>query len=199
MIKKLATYLSLTILSLPHPSYGCDKPQDITTYDFSGMVQTGETFSKPLSPDLAFLLNPNPYGWTMTIEDADQNDMIYPVTPPYRFNSLQSFDGSYGAKLVPDETRPFQFIYGLKKGEYETVQTHLNNILWPMAKDDQEDGLEALDHYPQGKGRIYIEDFKTTQPPPGTKDGTETVNMLKFKVHLEAPKGYFFKIAPKCD
>lgn len=171
----------------------------VTVFDFQGHIQSGESYDYILSLqyDLSFKMVPNDHGWLMVLEDGQGHDMIYPVTPPYRFNPLQTFDGSYGEKTVQGDARPFQFLYGLAPDEYKDVEANLGNVLRPKGDGDQEKGLAALAKFPKGTGEILILDAVSV-PPVDKEDKRETVKIIKFKVHLEAPKGFAFDIPQNC-
>jgi len=109
---------------------------------FSGAVERGQVFEKPLVPDLLFCLIPHELGWTISLTDGNpDNNFAAVVTPPYRgINHLdiegwhfRNSDNSGPNKLdeknvnAPQEVRQFYFV--LNDTDYQKAFDALQKML----------------------------------------------------------------------
>ncbi len=90
-------------------------PSSIT---WSDDIQAGMTYAKAFGPDLVFLLEPTPFGWTICVLDGSRD--ITALTPPlhgpnpryiegWHFRNEANSGANVGELNVPQERRDFIF------------------------------------------------------------------------------------------
>jgi hypothetical protein len=124
---------------------------------------------------------------------SHDQDLIYPVNPPYRFSNRRSVGAGYGesardsAKNTP---RDLAFLY--RPDDFEKAWNDLDRVLWPYSYTDAEVERAAgeLTSFPTGELRFEIlsVQFGAGENRPRGGGREEFVNTLKFRVTISWPR-----------
>lgn len=210
---RIGAALMAVLLAVP----GATTAAQCRSFSIAGELAAGETFTRAISPELSFRLEPSGAveggGWTFEIgpmeprtalgSQPEFSQYVYALTPPYRFGNTRHVDTSYGTNArdaVADTPRPFWFL--VRRTDGEAASAALNQVLWPQQDDGAQDrGLAALAALPRGQGQFRILDSRIR---PGTAisfsgderaDAYGAIHWLKFRVDLIVPAS--FAVLPK--
>jgi hypothetical protein len=179
--------MRLTILLFAFIS--CAAAADVVR--FSGEVARGQEFRKSLGGGLAFRLEPNDSGWTITViperaVDAQCQDYVWVVTPPYRSSNARVINTDYGVKA--DEAlkwSPRDFAFVTNCDDIRREGERVDRVLWPAnySEDEVRKAMERLGTSSLGKGSLEIQDSTVAS------DGKlGRIDRIKFKVTITVPK-----------
>ncbi len=167
---------------------------------FAVAVTAGEPFERQLGEGLTFRLEPEHLGpdghddgWHMTIVAAasPNDDYIYPVNPPLRFNGTQILGPSYGdgTKAALSRGRDVRFL--LRREDYERLKPLLTNALWPYSAPRPE---TAPDEYETARRRLVTGRLVVSVVSFETAPGTDSLRRLALRAEATTPAG--FVLAP---
>jgi hypothetical protein len=154
-----------------------------------GEVKMGETFEKAFGPAFYFRLEPNAYGWLITLRDERGSEDLSRLTPPFHFvpnpreiegwhfrNSDNSGPNEPGEKNVNAPGLIREFIFSPEVGR---------TIDGPNAK--RKPTLEEIEKIQRfGRGELRILDYKLGDLVPGKRARFE---WMRFEVDLSWPVG----------
>ena len=167
----------------------------------SSELVAGQIFEGAIGGDLVFQIRPEKLGpngeldgWIVALhsKSSPEDDYIYPVNPPIRFNGLQTLGTAYGedAKASLGHSRRMRFL--LQRKDYERIQPLLNAALWPYSAPR-----------PDTAGSEYLDGIKKLST--GTADlqvlsydllpGTDSIRRMKFVVVFTTPVDFKFEPA----
>jgi hypothetical protein len=167
----------------------------------SSELIAGQPFERAIGGDLVFQIRPEKLGpngeldgWTVALhsKSSPEDDYIYPVNPPIRFNGLQTLGPAYGedAKASLGHSRRMRFL--LKRKDYERIEPLLNAALWPYsaphpdtAGSEYLDGLKKLS---TGMADLQVLSYDLLP-------GTDSIRRIKFVVLFTAPVDFKFEPA----
>lgn len=154
------------------------------TFRFSGELQAGQLYAKPLAGGLWFCLHPSAdqTGWTVAVSTSCQpeaENFAAAATPPFHGPNPASLDSWHflpGARVF-SRKRSFRFV--LRREDYQTIMVKLNDRL------DAAEILADIDRLGRGEGEIEV--LGAELDPAGGKDCPRLVRM-KFKATLIVPR-----------
>lgn len=164
----------------------------------TGQLASGEALEKRIGGGLVFRIAPEKpdrdgkaNGWEITLgPSGTDDDYIYPVTPPLRFNGVQTLGPSYGddAKASLGHTHEMRFV--LDSADYKRIWPLLTNALWPYSAPDPDKAgfeyLAALRHLSTGLLRLSVTSYD--------KDAdTELIRRIEFRAEFSAPASFHFE------
>lgn len=223
MFKKIISKIAILTLAFPVQAFACAEGYQLTPLEFSGEVKAGESFKREISPDFYFfqkdgkqtkipiknkkfhtyfLLEPTGYGWWMYINSDKGDDFIYPFNLPYRFGSVQNFDGAYGDTTDSGEIREFDFVIDLTPDEIAVMDKAISSVLWPKTEEEHELGLATLgvdvgqdntskerkpSTSPFTKGHAKMNILEIDDLPPTADYNGQTLTRLKFHMKMDIP------------
>jgi len=166
-------------------------------------LSAGKGFEKRIGQDLVFKVDPERdgpkgelSGWGIELVPArvPDNDYIYPVNPPLRFNGLQTLGPSYGDDTKGSLGHAHEMDFLLNSADYDRLWPLVTNALWPYmpsnpdaAADRYFDALKAL-----AKGHLTITVQSYDADPV-----TDVISSIKFQAEFIAPESFAFDPALK--
>jgi hypothetical protein len=174
-----------------------------------GDLKAGDAYVQEIGAGLELRLTPRafaepapgegkgPDGWRITLEPAAaQQDHIYPVNLPLRFNPRQDIGTSYGivAKEKLRDAVAYRFVPS--EADYDKIGALLQGALWPYSATDpehaQENYMTALEGIDTGLIR-----FRPTRYD--LSENGERIRRLAFIVEITAPRDFAFlqSLAPE--
>lgn len=168
-----------------------------------GAISSGDPYEKIIGQDLVFRLNPwkadpksGGNGWdiSLTPAQARNDDYIYPVNPPLRFNGLQMLGASYGDDTKTSLGHAHQMRLILNAADYKRIQPLLSNALWPYSAPNPD---AAADEYVTALKRVTTGKLVLTVTSYGADAGTGFIRRFEFRVVLTAPEAFSFETALK--
>lgn len=170
------------------------EPFPCRTVSFVASVADGTAFEREISPDLALRLA----GWrvTLTPVGAPDNDYIYPVNPPIRFNPMQNFGAGYGLSAKQSMEMPRELRFVTRKKDYDRIDPKLIGALWPYnaprPKTASAEYLSVLKSLTTGVLKIAVLDYELDS-------ADEEVVRARFSIELTAPTaiGFLPELGPK--
>lgn len=180
----------------------CGQAQNPSMH-FSGQLSRGDEFRKELTRDLVLTLEPNKLesagtsGWTIMVSPQGDHppecdDFVWVVTPPFRGYNARYLDTSYGTtaeEAMKFSPRDFNFV--LNCSDYERERERVDRLLWPYNYTEEQikQAEESLGTSPQGKGRLWVRDYKTkASPNPAGDKNAGQIDWISFDVEIEMPK-----------
>jgi hypothetical protein len=164
------------------------------SFEFTHTIEAGDNFSQNIGGGLSLRLNPGDDGWTIDIiptrqeSSGKQDDYIYPVNPPIRFNNLQYLGAAYGDSTRYLVTHEKHLRFVLNQSDYDLISRFITDALWPYNAKD-----------PDRAGEIYLEDLgKLTlgsvhyKPLEYKFNPDGSIDTLKFQMTVIAPKSFSF-------
>jgi len=149
-----------------------------------GEVKIGETFEKAFGPGFYFRLEPDPYGWLITIGDERGSKDLSRLTPPFHFvpnpreiegwhfrNADNSGPNEPGEKNVNAPGLIREFIFSPEVGR---------TINYPPKPEE----IEKIRRF--GRGELRILDYKLGDLAPEKRARFE---WMRFEVDLSWPVG----------
>jgi hypothetical protein len=164
----------------------------------TGELSAGESFEKAFGGGLVFHLDPDKLGsqgeldgWSISLRPvgaADQ-DYIYPVSPPLRFNGVQTLGPSYGDNVKASLDHAHEMRFLLSAADYQKIWVFLTNALWPYnAPHPDQAGAEyadALSHLTTGFLKLTVTHYDADA-------NTGSIRRLSFRAELTAPEKFIF-------
>lgn len=150
---------------------------------FSGRVEAGKKYRRPVGSRFEFILEPMPYGWELFIKEYGRDENLARLTPPFHFvpnpreiegwhfleKPSECVNRPYKAEAGPNNPR--QFIFSPEVGK---------QIAGPdSGKAFIDENIDAVKKF--GRGELDINKFKLM---PG-KDGCPKIEWLEFSVQLD--------------
>ena len=194
--RSLAILLPLLMATLHAQTVRASRCQAIT---LTAELSAGDRFEEPIGSALVFQLDPARLGpngelsgWEMKITTAaaaPDDDYIYPVTPPLRFNGVQTLGPSYGDDAKKSLSYPHEVRFLLRRSDYDRIVPLLTNALWPcQAPNPDKAGpeyLAALEKTPAGWLKLTVLSYALAP-------GTDLIRHIKFRADFVAPKDFIF-------
>jgi hypothetical protein len=158
-----------------------------------GTVKRGDEFAQDFGQGFTFRLRGKGV-WEIVITHAasPDNDLIYPVNPPYRFSNRQYVGPGYGQSArdsVRSTPRELAFLY--HPDDIGKAWDDLDRVLWPYAYADAEveRATDELARLPTGTitFEILSAEVGPDESRPGADGRDECVRALKFRVTITWP------------
>jgi hypothetical protein len=163
----------------------------------------GQAFERAVGGGLAFRLQPQKLGpdgqadgWSISLspQNAPEQDYIYPVNPPLRFNPLQILGRNYNDDAKASLGRPRRMRFLLNRNDFQQIEPLLNAALWPYSAPHPDTAgdeyLTALSKLRTGVAEVEILNYDLA--PEG-----DSIRRMKFRVTFTAPMNFqFFKNLP---
>ncbi len=158
-----------------------------TSVSLEFSLKAGESYQRKVG-DLTLQVPAAQNGWSLTLDDAEGHDYIYPVNLPIRFNPWQILGPGYdlSAKESLKMDRELRFL--LNNSDYEFVKPLLTGALWPYSAPDPE---HATEKYVDALGRLRtgLLQLKIVRAEVSPDDN---VRSATFRVDFTAPIEYRF-------
>ena len=165
---------------------------------FVAEVTAGAHFGRLLGNGLTFRLEPERLGpdgtddgWYATVvaTASPNDDYIYPVNPPLRFNGVQIFGPSNGDDTKAALAHAHVMYFLLNRADYEHLSPLLTNVLWPYSAprpDAAGDEYEtALQHLVAGQLTCTVVSYETAPD-------ADSLRRLTLRVRATTPAGFAF-------
>jgi hypothetical protein len=164
----------------------------------SSELVAGQTFERAIGGDLVFQIRPEKLGpnaefdgWTVALhsKSSPEDDYIYPVNLPIRFNGLQTLGTAYGedAKASLGHARRMRLL--LQRKDYERIQPLLNAALWPYSAPHPDTaGAEYLD----GLKKLSTGTAELTVLSYDLQPGSDSLRRMSFRVTFTASASFKF-------
>jgi len=172
------------------PAAVCVAAESVNRVVIEGMVKRGEEFARDVGSGFTFRLSGREvWAIVVTHSASGDNDLVYPVNPPYRFSNRLYIGPGYGESAresVGNTPRELAFIY--RPGDVGKAWSDLEKILWPYAHADAETerALDELARIPTGI--VTFEILSADVGPDDNRPGVdECVRWLKFRATLTWP------------
>jgi hypothetical protein len=158
-----------------------------------GTVERGHEFAQDFGSGFTFRLRGRVV-WAITITHAaaPDEDLIYPVNPPYRFSNRQYVGPGYGESArdsVRNTPRELAFIY--RADDIGRAWDDLDRVLWPYtyAEAEVERATNELARFPTGTVTFEVlsAEVGPDEDRPGADGREERVRALKFRVTITWP------------
>jgi hypothetical protein len=158
-----------------------------------GTVSRGGEFARDLGAGFTFRLKGRD-GWAIVVTHATSpdDDLVYPVNPPYRFSNRQHIGPGYGQTArdsVSDTPRELAFLY--RPADIGKAWDDLDRVLWPYAYTEAEVQRAAHELAGFPTGTLVFEILSAeVGPDPGRPGGDareEHVRQLRFRVTITWP------------
>ena len=122
------------------------------------------------------------------------NDYIYPVNPPLRFNGLETLGPGYGDDVKASLGHPHEMRFLLDAADYDRLWPLVTNALWPSDAPDPEAAadkyFQALKSLTTGYLTITVQNYDV-DPTNGS------IRSITFVAEFTAPKSFAFDLALK--
>jgi hypothetical protein len=158
-----------------------------------GTVKQGDEFAQDFGSGFTFRLRGrNVWAIEVTHAASPDNDLIYPVNPPYRFSNRQYVGPGYGDSArdsVGYTPRELAFIY--RPDDIGRAWDDLDRVLWPYnyAEAEVERATSELAGFPTGT--VVFEILSAELGPDESRAGAgkreERVRALRFRVTITWP------------
>lgn len=176
---------------------------------FHGSVQAGEHFSREIGSGLQFRLVPVQFsdpstatpldGWRIQLVPTEpagsvreEEDRIYPVNLPLRFNPWQDIGSSYGITADEKLQRPILYAFVPDGESFRRIRDLATDALWPYSARNpthpSESYLTVLNTFALGTIRFTPTQYRTAE------SGKSIVEMA-FLVEIIAPEQFAFAAA----
>lgn len=168
--------------------------QEANRVVIEGTVKRGDEFAQTFGPGFTFRLRGKDV-WVIVITHtaSRDEDLIYPVNPPFRFSNQRSVGPGYG-ESARDSARntPRDLVFLYRPDDFEKAWNDLDRVLWPYSYTDAEVERAAgeLAGFPTGELRFEIlsVEFGAGENQPGGAGREEFVDTLKFRVTISWPR-----------
>ena len=167
----------------------------------TGELSSGDSFQRNIGSGFVLRLNPEPAGangefngWNIILTPADNpdQDYIYPVSPPLRFNGLQTLGPSYGDDAKTSLGYAHEMHFLLNAADYKHIQPLLTSALWPYSAPNPDragpEYVEALEQLTTGLLKLTVASYDL-DPANGS------IRHMKFRAEFTAPASFAFDLA----
>lgn len=160
------------------------------TFKFS--LKAGESFQKAIG-NLTFKVQSGtaqerPNGWTFSLDNADGQDFIAPVSIPLRFNPSQILGPGYGLSARDSLKNNRELPFLISDSDYELIVPLWRNALWSYSAPDPD---HAADNYVGALGRIPLGmlRLKILQADVSPED---LIRSASFEIEFTTPAQFHF-------
>jgi len=142
----------------------------------SGLVLRVKSFKEP--------------GWFVDVVPAAKpnDDYVYPVNPPLRFNGNQTLGPGYGEDVKSSLGHPHEMRFLLTPADYDHVSSFIGNVLWPYQTPTPDQALKdysaALDSVRTGWLKLTVRHYET--------DSSGQLKSIQFRVQVVTPSDFEF-------
>ena len=156
-----------------------------------GSVRRGDEFSQDFGSGFTFRLQGGKDVWSIVITHAasPDNDLVYPVNPPYRFSNRQYIGPGYGdsaRESIAYTPRDLAFIY--RPADIGRAWSDLDRVLWPYNYPEAEVQKATNDLTQIPTGTVTFEVLAAELGPDESRPGgEECVRALKFRASITWP------------
>ena len=198
MLGALASTFFLTF-SKPVVAAGC------RSISFDGEIAAGEAFVREIGGGLALHLTPTTFsdpavdaaldGWNLALlpraasDKSAQEDRIYPVNPPLRFNPWQQIGTSYDIAVEEKLKQPLAYAFVPGDADYRAISERAQDALWPYAAAHPEQANEA---YLNALAALRLGMIRLEPRGYETVEGGRGIRQLTFTVQVIAPEDFAF-------
>jgi hypothetical protein len=176
-----------------------NKSSSCRSFTLAGELAAKASFERDIGNGLFFQVKPTGLGakgeldgWEIYIvrSEEPEEDYIYPVNLPLRFNGVQILGASYNDDAKTSLGRPHEMWFLLSKADYDKMSPVLNNALWPY-----------MSPHPNKVAEEYFGTLKTVQTgwlkltvlQYQLAPDADSVKSIKFQLDFNVPQS--FKIA----
>jgi hypothetical protein len=167
----------------------------------TGELSAGNHFEKLIGGGLEIRLDParlgpkgDVNGWDITLVPLGKrnDDYIYPVNPPLRFNALQLLGPGYGEDTKSSLERAHQMRFLLSAWDFDRISPLLTNALWPYSAPHPD---KALDDYASALKTLTTGELKFVVQRYGADPDTGSIRHIEFRAEFTAPDSFGFDSA----
>ena len=159
---------------------------------FNVALDVSDDFEHQLGRGLSFRIKSEKEpGWFFDIvpADAQDNDFIYPVNFPLRFNPVQYLGPAYSESLKSSLANPHEVRFLLDRTDYDHVSSLIGDVLWPYQTSDPD---KALSQYTSMVAKAKKGWLRVTVPSYRTDAKTGEVAHIELRVQVTTPSSFKF-------
>jgi hypothetical protein len=184
--------LSVSAASQSSHSVACRK------IELTSELSAGQSFERKISAGLSFHVESaaldakgRSNGWAIRLTDlADKDDeYIYPVNPPLRFNGLQTLGPGYGNDAKASLSQAHEMRFLLDAADYKRLWPLVTNALWPYSAPRPD---TADEEYSGALASMTTGLLKLTVTSYVIEPGTDLIRDIEFRAEFWAPQNFAF-------
>jgi hypothetical protein len=195
---------ALILWLLSSPALLCAQNRNsCRAFTLTGELVAKASFERVIGNGLSFQLKPTGLGakgqldgWEIYIvrPEAVDQDYIYPVNIPLRFNGVQILGASYNDDAKASLERPHEMWFLVNKADYDKMSPVLNNALWPYMSPHPD---KVRDEFFAVLKMVETGWLKFTVLNYDLAADADSVKRIKFQVDFNVPRS--FRLAPKLN
>lgn len=202
-MNRLILCVPLLLLCLAVPAVCQSLPASCHSIVLTGEITSSDHFEKTIGAGLVFRLAPERSGpkgelngWYMTLVPKGKNDedYIYPVSPPLRFNPMQDLGPSYGDDTKTSLGRPHEMRFLLNQADYERIWPLVTNALWPYSAPHPD---QAGNEYVSMLKSLTTGQLKVTVTAYDADPTTGSIHHINFRAEFTVPENFEFEAGLK--
>jgi hypothetical protein len=186
---------AIFVLLLSSFLHAAPKDRPCRSTSFMAELKAGQVFEKAIGGDLIFQISTpadsSPWQISIFPRTSKQDDLIYPVNPPLRFNPLQQIGAGYDLDVKASLAMPRTMWFLLSKADFERLWPAVENALWPYNAPEPE---RAADEYLNLLGSVVKGQLKLQVLSSEIDPGTNSPRRIKFRTEIIVPNN--FSLAP---
>jgi hypothetical protein len=174
-----------------------------------GSLRAGEQFSREIGSGLELRLVPVQFsdpstptpldGWRVQVVPTEpagsareEEDRIYPVNLPLRFNPWREIGSSYGIRAEEKLQRPILYAFVPDEGSFRRIRDLASDALWPYSARDP---VHATEAYLSVLNTLALGTIRFTPTQYRTAESGKTIVEITFSVEIIAPEQFAFAAA----
>jgi hypothetical protein len=122
----------------------------------------------------------------------EEEDRIYPVNLPLRFNPWREIGSSYGIRAEEKLQRPILYAFVPDEGSFRRIRDLASDALWPYSARDP---VHATEAYLSVLNTLALGTIRFTPTQYRTAESGKTIVEITFSVEIIAPEQFAFAAA----
>jgi len=156
---------------------------------FAAKLNAYDDFDQDLGDGLVLRVKSfNEPAWFIDVVPAakPQNDYVYPVNPPLRFNGNQMLGPGYSETIESSLNHPHEMYFLLSAPDFDRISSLIGNVLWPYQTSDPDkalaDYLAALKAAKTGWLELTVRHYEV--------DAAGGLKSIQFRVQVVVPSDF---------
>jgi hypothetical protein len=197
----MRSYLLIVAISFgPILAWAQNRNSACHSFELTSELAAEKSFERAIGNGLRFQIaadkldaKGNFNGWDIFIAhlDAPDQEYIYPVNPPLRFNGLQIMGSGYGDDARTSLGHPHEMWFLLNKADYDQLWPAVEHVLWPYNAPHPD---QAADEYSHALSKVITGWLKFSVLSYDLKPGSDSIQRMQFQAEFIVPDG--FSVAP---
>jgi hypothetical protein len=197
MVRRMRSYLLIVAISCGSIlAWAQNKNSGCHSFEVTSELAAEKSFERAIGNGLRFQITPDKLdangkfnGWDILIvhPNAPDQEYIYPVNPPLRFNGLQILGPSYGDDAKVSLGHPHEMWFLLNKADYDQLWPAVEHVLWPYNAPHPD---QVADEYSQALSKVATGRLKLSVPSYGLNPGSDSIQRMQFQAEFIVPDGF---------